>query len=77
MMGLFINISVSTQHPPWRYLGVGIIQLVLLVVICLVFLMDMVKLVWTLGPPTLPTKNLVALLMVMILFYHGVENIHP
>ena len=46
-IGLFKNLSVSTQHPPWCYLGVGIIQLVLLMVICLVLLLEMVKVVWT------------------------------
>ena len=30
MVGFFKNISVSTHHPPWRYLGVGIIKLVIL-----------------------------------------------
>ena len=67
MMGCFRNLSVSTQHPPCRYLGVGIIQLVLLMVLCLVLLLDMVKVVWFLGPPTLPPQKLIVGLVVTIL----------
>ena len=77
MMGLFRNLSDSTQHPPQRYLGVGIIQLVLLMVPCLMFLSETVKVVWFLGPPTLPPRKLIFRLMVAILCDLRVCNIHP
>ena len=48
MVGLFRNLSVDTQHPPYRYLGVWFIQLVLLMVIYLVLLLDILKVVWVL-----------------------------
>ena len=41
-MGIFRNLSVSTQNPPWRYFGVWIVPLVILIVLCLVLMMDTV-----------------------------------
>ena len=66
MVGIFRNLSVSTQRPPWSYLRVGMIQLVLLMVLCLVFLLYTVKVVWILGTPTLPTKKFIVGLMLKI-----------
>ena len=77
MMGIFGNIRVNTQHPPWCYFGVWIIQLVLLIVICLVLLMGVLKVVWFLVPPTLTTKTFIVELMVNIFLLQGLENIHP
>ena len=77
MMGFFRNISVSTQYPLCSYLEVGIIQLVILMVLSLVLIMDMLKVLWVLGPPTLPPQKLIVLLMVIILCYQALENIHP
>ena len=77
IMGMLRNIRISIQHPPWRYLGVRMIHLVLMMVLCLVLLMEMVNMVWFLGLPTLTTNKLIVRLMVMILFYQGVDNIHP
>ena len=39
--------------------------------------MDMVNVVWVLGPPTLPPKTLIVVLMVAILCCQGVGIIHP
>ena len=47
------------------------------VVLHLVLLMDMVNVVWVLGPPTLPPKKLIVVLMVAILCRQGVGIIHP
>ena len=33
IMGMFRNIRISIQHPPWRYLGVRMIHLVLMMVL--------------------------------------------
>ena len=77
IMGMLRNIRISIQHSPWRYLGVRMIHLVLMMVLCLVLLMEMVNMVWFLGLPTLTTNKLIVRLMVMILFYQGVDNIHP
>ena len=39
--------------------------------------MAMVKAVWVLGPPNLPSRKLIVELMVVILCCKGVGNIHP
>ena len=75
MIGIFRNLSVSPHHPPWCYLGVGIINFALLMFFCLVLLLEMVKVAWFLGPPTLTPKKLIVGFMVTILCYQGVENI--
>ena len=67
---------MSTYHKSWHHHSIGIFQLVLWVVLCLVFLLEMVTMVWVLVPPTLPTKKLIVVLMVMILFCQGVGIIH-
>ena len=77
MMGGFVHLSVITYNPPRCYLEVVIIPLVLLMVICLVFLMVMIKLVWVLGPPTLPPKNFIVALIVVIYCRQVVGEIHP
>ena len=57
-MGGLFHLIVSAKHTPWRYLGVGIIQLVLMMVLYLVFLIDMVNVMWLLVPPTPPTAKI-------------------
>ena len=76
IMGFFRNIIISTQHPSWWYLEVGIFQFLLLMVICFVLMLEMVKLVWVLVPPNLPPKKLIVVLMVKNLCHKGVDNIH-
>ena len=41
-MGGFVHFSIIVEHPPWIYLGVGIIKLLIMVVIRLVLLLVMV-----------------------------------
>ena len=77
IMGGFRHLILSAQRLIWRYLGVGIIQLVILMVICLVLLLETVNVVWVLGQPNLPPQKLIAVLMVAILFCQGVGNINP
>ena len=60
-MGLFS----SRYHPVGSYDGHF-----------LVFMMDMVKVVWVLGPPTLPPRKLFLVLMVVILCCQGVGIIN-
>ena len=76
MMWGLVNIRISAQHPPCRFLLVGIILLVLLVVLHLVLVMEMVKFVWFLIPCTLPPKQFIFVLMVVILCHIRVGNIH-
>ena len=58
--GGFGNLSIIVHHPPCSCIGVGIIQLVLLLVIRLVLLLVMSEVVWVLGPITLtPIKMIV------------------
>ena len=49
-IGGFRYLIMSAHHTPWRYQGVGIIQLVLMMIINLMLLMDMIKVVWVLIP---------------------------
>ena len=60
---------VTTMNHPCHYLGSGIIQLVMLVVIHLVLLLDMIKVVWVLVPPPPPPNKLIVGLMVAIFCY--------
>ena len=63
MTGGVRNIITRAKNPPSCYLGVGVIHIMLLVIINLVLKLVMVKLVWDLGPPTLPPiKMIVGLL---------------
>ena len=66
MMWGLVNIRISAQHPPCRFLLVGIILLVLLVVLHLVLLLVMVKLVLVPGLPIFPPRNFVVFLVVLI-----------
>ena len=50
---------MSAQYLPRHYLGVGIIQLSIMMIFCLVFLMDVIKLVLVLGSPVMSPKCLV------------------
>ena len=75
--GAFQKSQRRHTAPPYRYLGVWVIQLVLLMVIYLVLLLDILKVVWVLGSPPLTHKNLIVGLMVTILCYQVVDNIHP
>ena len=71
-MWCLFNISLSAHNPPRRYLGVGIVQLVLMIVLCLVLLMGMLKVVWVLVSTTLTPRKLMVVLMVVILCCQGV-----
>ena len=53
------------------------IKLAFLVVIHLVLIMEMVKLVWVLGPPKFTHKKLIVILMEAIFGQSGVVIIHP
>ena len=74
IVGGFRYLIVRAHHKPWRYLGVGIMQLFLWVVIKFVFLLEMVKVVWVLGPPTLIPRNLIVVLMVKIFLSRNSEH---
>ena len=67
IMRVLGNLRVIEQDAPRYNNPVRIIQLVLLVVLHLVLMPVMVKVVWILGTPTLPTKNWIVGLMVVIL----------
>ena len=56
MMGDLSHLIFIEKYPPWNHIGVGIIQLVILVIFCLVLLLDMVWVVWFLLPPTFTPK---------------------
>ena len=71
------NCIMIAQRPPWFYLAVGIIQVALISSICLLLLLDILKVVWVLGSPTLTQKKLIVGLVVTILCYQVVDNIHP
>ena len=75
--GGFRHISIITNLPPWNYLEVGINQLVLPVLICLVLPQEMIKVVWVIEPPILPPKKLIVVLMVVILYHIGGVIIFP
>ena len=66
IMGMLRNIRISIQHSPWRYLGVRMIHLVLMMVLCLVLLMVILELVRVLGSYTSPPMKLIFGLMVAI-----------
>ena len=48
MIGVLINIIVGAHHKPWRYLGVGIIHIMIQEIINFVLLLVVVKVVWVL-----------------------------
>ena len=77
MMGGFSHISISIHHPLRSYIGVGIIQLVLIMVPCLVLLLDILKIVWLLGPPTFPLIKMTVILMVVVFCRLGVVIVYP
>ena len=71
-MGGFIHLSMSAHHTPWRYLGIGVIKKSLQMILHLLLQMLMVKVVWVLGPLTLPPINMTVGLMVELLCHLGV-----
>ena len=75
-MGGLFHTKVVAHHPQWHHNPVGIIKLVLWVVIKLVLMMVMVKVVWVLGQPNLPTRRLIFELLEVILCHLGVGIIH-
>ena len=75
-MGVFVHFSIIVEHPPWIYLGVGIIKLLIMVVIRLVLLMVMVEVVWILVTPTFIPKKLIFGLMVIVLRHLRVRIIN-
>ena len=76
IMGGFINLRIIAQNTLRSYLGVGIMQLVLLMVICLLFPLCMVKVVWVLGLLTITPIKLIVGLMLEFLCHQGVGNIN-
>ena len=76
IMGGLRHLSVSAQHPPWRNHLLRIIQLVLWMVLILVLVMDMVKVVWVLGPLNLSPRKLIVGFMVIILCFQQLGKIH-
>ena len=73
-MEVFGYISIIAYYPPWGHHRVGIIQLILLLIAHLVLQLEMVKLVWIIGPPTFTPIKLIVGLMVFILCHIGVGN---
>ena len=55
MIWSLVHIIISELDPPWCYFLVGIIQLVLQTFLSFLLVVYMVKVVWVLGPPILPT----------------------
>ena len=77
MMGDFGIIIIITHHTLWNHHRVRMIQLVLLLVLHLVLHMVTVKVVWVLGPPAIPNRNLIVGLMGVILCCLIVDIIQP
>ena len=75
--GGLVHLRVIVHQPQWRHYLVRNIQLVLWVVLHFMLVLVMVKVVWDLGTPTLPTRKLIVGLVVAIFFYLRVGNIHP
>ena len=71
------NIIFILQHPLYHHHGVGIIQLVLILLLYLLFQMVTVKAMWVLGPPTFTHKTLIVGLMVVFFCHIFVVIIHP
>ena len=71
IVGGFLHIMVSAQHPPCQYLGLGVTHIIIQVILnlVLVFMMVMVKVVWFLVPPTLPPKTFILSFMVVVVFF--------
>ena len=67
-MGGLFHLGFTTQDPQWCHHLVNIIQFMFWVVLNLVLIKVMVKVLWVLGPPTLPPRNLIVVLMVIIFF---------
>ena len=76
MMEGFRNNITSAKNPSLSYFGLWITQLMLLIVLFLVLLLDMLKVVWLLGPHTLTTLKLIVVLMVVIFCCQGVGIIN-
>ena len=76
-MGALFHLRVIVHHPQWCHHPVRNIQLVIWVVLHLMLVLVMVKVVWDLGPPTLPNRKLIVGMMVVILCDLRVGNIHP
>ena len=64
MMVFFGHLRFIGQHPLWCYLGLGIIQLVLMVFLHSAELIVMVEVVLVLVPPTFPSRKLIVVLMI-------------
>ena len=67
MIWSLVHIRVIAQDPQCIHHSVSIIELILMVIIHLVLQLVMVKVVWVLVPPTLPSRKLIVGLMVVIL----------
>ena len=63
--GVLFHLRIIKNYHPWRRHSVRIIKLLFWVVFYSVLTMVTVKVVWVIGPPTLPTKKLFVVLMVM------------
>ena len=77
MMWGFGHIRVIERYNPLIHNSVSIINLVIRVVINLVLHMVMVKVVWVLVTPTLPSKKFIVGFMVDILCRIWLKNIQP
>ena len=77
IMGGLDHIRVNAKDNLWPQHSVRIIQLVICVLLNLVLKMVMVKVVWVIGPHTLPTRKLIDGFMVVILFHIRVGKINP
>ena len=76
-MGDLFHPRVVLHYPQWCHHPLRNFKLVIWVVLHLMLVLMMVKVVWDLGPPTLPPRKLIAGLMVVILCDLRVDNIHP
>ena len=66
MMGFSVNLRVLEHHPMWNNILLWVINVVLLMVLHLFSVMEMVNMVWFLGPPTFTSRKLIVGLMVVI-----------
>ena len=62
----FRHITVSEKYTPWINHSMRIIQLLIRVVLTLVLVMEMLKVVWVIGPKTLTPRKFIVVLMVVI-----------
>ena len=72
----FTHFRMISQHTPWRYLGVDITKLVLLMVLFLMLFLELLKVVWVLVPPNIPPISSIVSLVVVILCHLGVGKIY-